>query len=94
MTSRCIHCQSKKIQKVGLTHKGKKRFKCLLCNSSFQESYIRSRPEELPAKVIILTELVRQIRLAYEENIFTETEINLIIPILKEMKFSLTPMGE
>jgi transposase-like protein len=91
MTSQCIHCQSKKIQKIGLTHKGKKRFRCLLCNSFFQESYLRPRSEDLqlPAKVIVVTELVRQIQLAYEENIFTETEINLIIPLLKEMRFSL-----
>lgn len=92
MISQCIHCQSKKIKKVGLTGKGKKRFKCLICNNFFQEGYIRSRPLkiELPAKVIIVTELVRQIRLAYEEKIFTETEINLLIPLLKEIKFSIT----
>jgi transposase-like protein len=95
MTIQCIHCKSKKIQKIGLTHKGKKRFKCLLCNSSFQESYIRPKMDDsqLPAKVIIITELVRRIRCAYEENIFTEVEINLILPLLKEIRSSLISRG-
>lgn len=91
MTHQCIYCQSKKIKKVGLTKKGKRRFKCLVCTSFFLESYIRPGLTRLqiPAKVIFVTTLVRQIQLAYEEKIFTETEINLILPLLKEIKFSL-----
>ena|ERR1700679_3540990 len=97
MISQCIYCNSKKINKYGITGKGKKRYKCLICKVSFLEDYARPRLLEIqaPAKVIVITAILKHIRLAYEENIFTETEMNLIIPLLKEMKSSfIKQIGE
>lgn len=89
MVHQCRFCHSTNIKKDGSTIKGQKRYKCNTCMRYFQDIYMRSqlRVDPMnPTKFYVIAAILKQLRNAYDNEILSTEEFNLIMPLLYGMR--------